>query len=266
MKNLLIILLAVLVHSCTFESMFYQPYPLGDDFKIQDSLRISEVKIPGGEDFLHGILSRPNGESKGTILFLHGNAGNVSHRVKDAVILAEHGYSVLVIDYRGFGKSPGTTGHDELVADADTALRWLLKQDFTAGKPLIVLGRSIGGHLAVKICHDHPDLISAMIIEGAFTNHHDIAVDISPGWLQPFAFLLVRSKYKASSLIDEVNMPKLIIHSAEDEVIPCKMGEELYGKATGQKKFWKISGCHICGLRLFPDEYCSRIDSLIIMP
>ena len=128
--------------------------------------------------------------------------------------------------------------------------------------PVIILGRSIGGHLAVKIAHDHQNEIKALVTEGAFTNHHDIAVAVTPFWLSPFASLLVKSKYNAKKLIQEITIPKLIIHSVEDEVVPYWMGVELYKKAAEPKTFWKIKGPHIGGVELYEKEYMKRLKDL----
>jgi hypothetical protein len=75
--------------------------------------------------------------------------------------------------------------------------------------------------------------------------------------------LLVVSKYKASKLIKEIKIPKLIVHSTQDEVVPYWMGVELYKKALEPKEFWQIKGCHICGLSIYKDEYTSKIRKLL---
>lgn len=250
---------------CSFEKMFYFPNKTLAHQKEADSLGFEHVNFASKNgNKIDGYYVIPKDSIVGAVLLLHGNAGNISDQISSLVKLQNAGFEVLVIDYQGFGKSQGEVSHQNLVDDAESALEYLKEKTKSKKIPIIVLGRSIGGHLAVKIAHDHQNEINALVIEGAFTNHHSIAVAISPFWLQPFAEILVWSKYKASTLIKDITIPKLIIHSTEDEVIPFWMGVELYNKAVAPKEFWEIKGKHIYGMWLYTDEYMSKLKKLAI--
>jgi len=243
--------------------MFYYPDRTLSHQKEADSLGFKHIDFPSKNGkLLNGYLVVPKDSIYGFILFLHGNAGDIDDRISSLKILQDGGFEVLIFDYQGFGKSQGEVSHQNLVDDAESALKLL--QDYNKDKklPVIIFGRSIGGHLAVKIAHDHQKEINALVTEGAFTNHHDIAVAITPFWLSPFASVLVKSQYKASTLIKEITVPKLIIHSTDDEVVPYWMGVELFKKAAEPKEFWKIRGCHICGIELNQKEYIEKLRKL----
>ena len=259
-----IIILGFLLQSCSFEKMFYYPDRTLSNQDKADSLGFKSISFPSKNGKkITGYWVEAKDSVFASILFLHGNAGDINDRIESIKTLSRNGFNVLIIDYQGFGRSEGEVSHQNLVDDSENALEYLKNLNSEKELPIIILGRSIGGHLAVKIAHDHQDLVSALVIEGAFTNHHRIAVQISPFFLKPFAELLVVSEYKASELIKEVKIPKLIIHSTEDETIPYWMGVELYKKAPEPKYFWKINGCHICGLSLFPANYINKLKELI---
>lgn len=257
-------LILIIFSSCSFEKMFYYPNKVLSQKQNADSLGFELVSFPSkNNNIIYGYLAVPKDSVIGAILLLHGNAGNISDNISSVETLQKSGFETLVIDYQGFGISQGEVSHQNLVDDAESALNYLEKKTKSRNIPILILGRSIGGHLAVKIAHDHQSEIKAMIIEGAFTSHNAVATAISPFWLQPFAAILVKSEYKASALIKEITIPKLIIQSTEDETIPYWMGVELYNKAAEPKEFWKIKGCHICGMHLYKDEYIKKIQKLI---
>lgn len=245
--------------------MFYYPDHTLSQQREVDSLGFERIDFPSkNEKILNGYLVIPKDTIYGMILFLHGNAGDIDDRISSLKILRDGGFEVLIFDYQGFGKSQGEVSHQNLVDDAESAFKMLQYLNKDKKLPIIIFGRSIGGHLAVKIAHDHQNEIKAMVTEGAFTNHNNIAVAVTPFWLSPFASVLVKSQYKASSLIKEVTVPKLIIHSTNDEVVPYWMGLTLFKKATEPKEFWKIKGCHICGLELYQKMYIEKLRKLCL--
>ncbi len=252
-----------LMVGCSFERMFYYPNKTLTHQKEADSLGFEHVSFASKNgNLIDGYYVIPKDSVIGAILLLHGNAGNISDQISSLKMLQNAGFEVLVIDYQGFGNSQGDVSHQNLVDDAECALAFLKVKTKDKNIPIIILGRSIGGHLAVKIAHDHQKEIKALVIEGAFTNHHEIATAISPFWLWPFAEILVKSKYKASKLIKDITIPKLIIHSTEDEVIPYWMGVDLYKNAGMPKELWEIKGKHIYGMWLYTSDYMSKLKKL----
>lgn len=245
------------------DRLFYYPDRNLSNQDIADSLNFQKVtfRSKNGNN-LSGYWVTAEDTAIASILFLHGNAGDINDRIESLEILRKNGFNILIFDYQGFGLSQGEVSHQNLAEDAESAMNFLLQKNAAKGLPVIILGRSIGGHLAVKTASVFQDKICAVVIEGAFTSHRNIAVFHAPLFLKPVAFLIVKSEYKAISHIKDINVPKLIIHSTEDEVIPYYMGVELYENATEPKDFMKIKGCHICGLTLYTQLYINKLREL----
>lgn len=108
----------------------------------------------------------------------------------------------------------------------------------------------------------HPDEVTALITEGAFTSFRDIAIHSSPWFAKPFTWTFFVNPYSSKKLIKDASMPKLIIHSQDDEIVPFFMAKELFEQASGQNEFWKIHGQHADALVNYPAETVSRINKL----
>lgn len=251
-------------NSCTFQKMFYFPEKIAPTDTLFEGLNYENIYIKSSnENKINAAFFKPKGTVIGTILLLHGNAGNISDYTQMARLFSQNGFQLLIIDYQGFGRSEGKPSHDALIDDATAALNYLTKREDVKNTKIIVLGLSIGGHLAVTITKQNQDKIAAMVIEGAFTSHNNIATTAMPWFIKPIAKVFVRSKYKATKNIKEISIPKLIIHSTEDEIIPFWMGKELFSKAIEPKTFWEIKGSHIQGSSLYDKEYVEKIKQLI---
>ncbi|OFY32164.1 MAG: hypothetical protein A2275_18360 [Bacteroidetes bacterium RIFOXYA12_FULL_35_11] len=243
--------------------MFYHPDTINTTLALSD-FKYEEVWINTEDNVkINGLFIKSKSEAIATILFLHGNAGNLSGWKTTLETLVKNGFNVFIIDYQGFGKSEGKPKHKNLFKDSEAALFYMKKRNDTAKTKIIVLGTSIGGHLAVSLTDKHQDKIDALVIEGAFTTHNEIATAIVPWLFKPFVKILVRSKFKAKKHIKNVKIPKMIVHSAEDVVIPFRMGKKLHELAAEPKTFWEIKGKHIHGLKLYPDEYVQRLKELV---
>ncbi len=206
-------------------------------FRTEDGLR------------LHGWFV-PADDARGTVLFCHGNAGNISHRLHSLMLFQELGLSVLSFDYRGFGRSEGRPGESGLYADARAAWRHLTEERGFASDRIVVFGRSIGAAVAIELATRVTP--AALVAESAFTSAADIA-RVHYAWLP--VRLLLRLRFDSASRIDRVSAPVLIIHSANDEVIPYDMGRDLYDLSLGPKRLLTISGPHNGGWLTSRDEY-----------
>lgn len=263
MKNsILFIVLVLLFASCGTSSFFYQPY--ADLREIPDTSRYDyeNVNFPTANGkLLNGWFIRPKkGEVIATVLHLHGNAANISYQYRAILPLVDAGFQAFVFDYQGYGKSEGKPSQEKVLEDGSSALLYLYGLPKVKNKPLILFGQSLGGHLAAVVANKHQDLIDALVIEAAFTGHENIAAAIGKRYFLPgfFTRMLIPSKYNAIDEIASIKIPKLIIHSTEDEVIPFYMGRELYDKAIDHKEFWEIKGPHIAASRLYTKEFTKR--------
>jgi fermentation-respiration switch protein FrsA (DUF1100 family) len=191
---------------------------------------------PGGEVWLrasdgvsiHGWhITRSDATQ--SLLYLHGNAGNLESRRGIFAQLAALKLDILAIDYRGYGKSAGEPSEAGLNADALAAYAWLL--DRTQAERIFVYGESIGGGPACELAATRP--VAGLILQSAFTSIADMAA-LSFPWL-PVRWL-VRTKFDNLAKLPRVTAPKLIIHSRRDEIIPFGMAERLFIAAAAPKQ------------------------------
>ncbi len=173
-----------------------------------------------------------------TILFCHGNAGNIGDRLEKLLIFYNMGLNTFIFDYRGYGKSEGLPSEEGLYRDAEAAYNYLIKSRSISPKDIVIYGESIGGAVVIDLAGK--ETLKALITEGVFTSSQEMARSmffLFPGFL-------LSSRFDSISKIRDVTCPKLIIHSANDEIVPFYMGQKLFGAATPYKEFLEIRGSH----------------------
>jgi len=173
-----------------------------------------------------------------TIIFCHGNAGNISHRLEKITLFHNMGLNVFIFDYRGYGKSEGTPSESGLYKDVDAAYKYLTEEQGISGDNIILYGESIGGAVAINLAAKSD--VGALITEETFTSTKDMARIYYP-FMPHF---IISSKLDSVSKIKNIKSPKLIIHSVDDEIVPFRLGEKLFDAAGPPKKFLKIRGSH----------------------
>lgn len=222
--------------------------------------QIESVVFDGaGGNLLNGwILTPDSGYNGTTILFLHGNAGNIILNYTDVIPLVKAGFNVFLIDYSGFGFSKGAATRKNVLQDATHSLKYLISRTDLNTDRLIIYGQSYGGYLAVIVAAQNAELTDGLVTEGAFTSAKDMAAE-SAGFV---GRLLVKEKYSALKSIRDYHKPVLIIQSREDEVVPFKLGEKLYKNANEPKSFYAIDKCHICGLEFYADSIIYKIEGM----
>jgi fermentation-respiration switch protein FrsA (DUF1100 family) len=186
---------------------------------------------------LHGWFV-PAQPTDPTILFFHGNAGNISHRLDIISVLHRLNANVFIIDYRGYGKSAGQPSEKGLYLDAQAAYDYLLLGRNVAPRQIIVYGKSLGGVAAIDLASKVP--VAGLVIDSSLTSAKMMAKRIVP-WFPSF---LLRARLDSIDKIQSIPGPKLFIHSPQDEVIPYRMGRQLYERAQGPKTFLEIQGGH----------------------
>jgi fermentation-respiration switch protein FrsA (DUF1100 family) len=206
-------------------------------FTTKDKITISGWYIPAENE-------------KGVILFCHGNAGNISHRLDSIKIFNSLNLSVLIFDYRGYGKSEGKPSESGTYLDAEAAWDYLVDVKQKSPEKIILFGRSLGGAVAAEIAlRKNP---AGLIIESSFTSVPDIGKKFYP--LLPIK-LISKFRYSTIDKIGLIKCPKLIIHSPEDEIIPFEHGKHLYEKASSPKEFLEIKGGHNEGFLISGNTY-----------
>jgi fermentation-respiration switch protein FrsA (DUF1100 family) len=199
----------------------------------------------------------PNG-GKNTVLFLHGNAGNLSHRFEKLEILRALGVDVLIIDYRGYGRSEATPNELGTYTDAQAAYEFLTGQLKRAPRTIIVYGESLGAAVGVDLASRVPT--GGVIIEAAFTSVGDVGQGLFP--YLPVRWL-VRNKYDTLEKIDRIAAPLLILHSREDEMIPFRHAERLYAAARDPKQLVALRGSHNDSFTISSNAYRNALKSFV---
>jgi len=186
---------------------------------------------------LHGWFIA--GQSSQVLLFFHGNAGNISHRLDSIWQFQSLGLSILIIDYRGYGQSAGRTTEMGMYRDADAAWRYLIESRGIVANDIVIFGRSLGGSVASRLASENQPL--ALIVESSFTSIPDIAQDLYP-WLP--ARWLSRLNHATREYVRDVRCPILVIHSRDDEIIPFRHGETIFASANEPRTLLTLRGGH----------------------
>lgn len=173
------------------------------------------------------------------VLVCHGNAGNISHRLATLEFFRGLGAGVLLFDYRGYGRSDGTPGEEEVYADARASYNWLVTQKKVAAERIVFYGESLGGAIAADLASKRP--CRGLMVESSFTSIVDMGKRMFP--ILPVR-LLVRHEFNSMEKMAKVRCPVLVTHSPDDEVIPYAMGERLYAAANEPKRFVALVGDH----------------------
>ncbi len=186
---------------------------------------------------LHGWFIA--GRSPRVLLFFHGNAGNISHRLDSIRQFENLGLSVLIVDYRGYGQSDGRTTESGIYRDADATWRYLTETRGVRPDEVVIFGRSLGGSAAARLATQQRPL--ALIVESSFTSVPDIAQELYP-WLP--ARWLSRLSHATRDYIRDVHCPVLVVHSRDDEIIPFHHGQAIFAAAPEPRTLLTLRGSH----------------------
>jgi len=189
-------------------------------------------------------------DAGGTLLFFHGNAGNIGHRLDSIRIFTDLGLNVFIFDYRGYGRSSGKPSEQGTYEDAMATWRWLTEERGIAPEQILLFGRSLGGAIATELATQVE--AAGLILESCFTSVPDRGAELYP--LLPVR-LLARFQYDNRTKIGRVEMPLLVVHSRGDEIIPFHHGERLFQAAREPKRFLQINGGHNDGFLLSGERY-----------
>lgn len=201
----------------------------------------------------------PVQQAKGVVLFFHGNAGNISHRLETLRLLNQLQLTTLIFDYRGFGESEGSVSEQGVYKDAAAALDYLTSVRRIPAGEIIYFGRSLGSAIATQLASQ--DTPKALIVESGFSSVPDMAAQIYP--FLPVRFLS-RFDFDTVRIIKSVRCPILIVHSPEDEIIPFEHGLAVYESANQPKQFLQISGGHNDGFLTSGELYRVSIERFVI--
>ena len=191
---------------------------------------------------LHGWWCVPSPSDAPTaamaLLWFHGNAGNLSHRADMLARLLTLPVRVLIVDYRGYGRSEGRPDEAGLYADARGAWGELTGPLGVPPEQVVILGKSLGGAIAVALAAEVRP--AGLVVQSTFTSAHDMAARVFP--LMPAA--LLRTRLDSAARIGSVSCPKLFVHGTADEVVPYELGRRLFAAAGEPKQWLDVPGAH----------------------
>jgi fermentation-respiration switch protein FrsA (DUF1100 family) len=187
--------------------------------------------------FVHSPSENP--PPRPALLFFHGNAGNISHRIEMIQQFAAMGLDVFIIDYRGYGQSSGRPNEKGLYEDARAAYAYLRETRQIPPEKIVLFGESLGGCVAIDLAAKVD--AAALITVAAFSSTKDMARAVYP--ILPFQWL-VTEKFDAASKIGNARMPVMLLHSRDDEIVPFKQAEKLHANAHQPKTFFELTGTH----------------------
>ena len=206
---------------------------------------------------LHGWFV-PATAPRGTLLFSHGNAGNIAHRLDSIRQFHSLGLNVLIYDYRGFGESEGKPTEAGTYLDVKAAWDYLLEERLIRSQEIIIFGRSLGAAIAAELASEHPS--AGVILESAFTSVPDMAASLYP-WLP--VRLLSRYRYNTLEKVARITSPLLLVHSRGDEIVPYAHGERLFAHANEPKQFLELHGGHNDGNHVSHDIYTETLGQFL---
>jgi len=220
----------------------YTPEDIGIEFEnvtleTADGVKLNAWYIPAKDAVM-------------TILFCHGNGGNMMHRLDSINLFNKLGLNCLIFDYRGYGQSEGKTTEQGTYTDALAAYKWLTQTRNVPAEEIIVFGRSLGGSIAANLASQVK--ASSLVIESCFTSYVDMSKKLYP--YMPVRWF-ARFKYDTIGDMKKVRSPVMIIHSRNDEMIPFEFGLELYDAAAEPKEFVEIAGSHNDGFLVSGEIY-----------
>ena len=220
----------------------YSPEELG--LKFEDVVLTTSDKVK-----LNGWYI-PAPDATFTVLFCHGNGGNIMHRLDSIQLFNSLRLNCLIFDYRGYGLSEGKPTEEGTYLDAMAAYEWLREQKGVKPENIIIFGRSLGGCIAAELAGKVK--ASSLVVESSFTSC--VAMARKYYWYMPVKWF-VRYRYDTLEYIKDVTCPVMVIHSPDDEMVPFEFGQQLYAAANEPKEFLEISGGHNDGFLVSAEIY-----------
>lgn len=214
-----------------FRAVELEPGAVG--LRHEEALLVAEDGVK-----LHAWLLPVEGARR-TVLLCNGNAGNMSYRLDRAREMQRRlGVSVLLFDYRGYGRSEGNPDEQGTYRDARAAYRHAVEATRVPPQDLVLFGESLGAAVAVQLALERP--AGALILESAFTSIPDMARAAYP-FLPPVG-RLIRTRYETIAKVPRLALPLLVLHGERDEIVPFAQGRRVFEAAGGPKRFFAIPG------------------------
>lgn len=260
--NLIYLLLIAQTAFSQQDEMFYFPVK---EWKEVTDVNFEEYTFFTESDSLNTILIKPTMPPNATVLYFHGAGGNVTSYLPYVKPLTRAGFQVLLVDFRGYGKSSGTPTHINIAHDAQFIFEEMNKMSNFNQLEIIIYGSSMGTQVATKLAADNQEEIAALILDGTISSFVDIALQHAPlsahEGIKSMAKLFPYSAQKDVQRIKEV--PILFIHSKEDKEVNFKQAQKVYDATTAPKILWIYEGDHLQAPVLLPEQFIAQVEKLL---
>jgi uncharacterized protein len=260
----------IVVYLMTLETklVYYENYGQPVRTVPPDSANLNYRRIElQGEDGIKltawVVLSKKDTTSSPWILFCHGNASDISYvdYIERYKLFTGLGLNVLTFDYRGFGESGGTPSETGLYKDALTIYNYLTVTKMIPSDRIIIYGHSLGTGVAIDLATRVP--AAALVVEAGFRSNPETAHQMYPFLPERLLWLLMKNRFMSIDKIDRIPIPKLLIHSTDDEIFPISEGRALYDKALQPKSFLEIKGSHDTAPMESKESFCNGLVSFL---
>lgn len=215
------------------------------------------ARTPDGET-IHGWFVPAATNALGTLLFCHGNAGNIWNRIDALWLFHDMGLNVCIFDYRGYGRSTGAPSEEGTYRDAAAVWQYLTQTKSLEARRIAVLGESLGGGVAAWLAEQERP--GALILESSFTSLPDMASRLYP--FLPVRWLC-RIQYNTLERLPRLGCPVLVAHSRQDELVPFSQGRRLYAAAREPKEFFEMKGSHNGGREETGRAYAAAVKGFL---
>lgn len=268
-RRILFFVLVLFTFSGCANSLFYHPndkvYLTPEDAALEYE-NVYFKSLDGTK--LHGWFIPAKGESWGTVVHFHGNAGNITANLKMVSFFSYHGLNLFMFDYRGYGESEGSPERKGVYEDSLSSVRYVLSRDDVSKKPVFLLGQSLGGANAIAVASLNKEpRIRALVIDSSFYSYRSIVRDkigeipIISWFKMPLSYIMATDSFHSGDLIGTIApTPVMIIHGTADRVVPYHHGAQLFERAREPKTLVRVDGGdHISALEPQNREYRERV-------
>src|SRR5579883_685407 len=232
------------------------------------NLHYQEIRLPvparfGKVEQIHGWWIKANPSHGKVLLYLHGNGINIGANLENAYLFHQLGFSILLIDYRGYGRSKGRFPTEKRVyQDATEAWSYLIHQQHILPKQICIYGHSLGGAIAIDLAVRYPDA-AGLIVESSFTSIRQVIAHRNIFSMFPVDLILTQ-RFESIKKVPNLKVPVLFIHGTADMIVPSFMSEELYAASLEPKRLLLVSEAeHNNVAQVAPSQYLQAVQSFV---
>ncbi|MEG0822824.1 MAG: alpha/beta fold hydrolase [Burkholderiaceae bacterium] len=243
------------------EGLFFSPDRRSYWSPSHFGLSAEAIQIPGpGGVMLGGLFLPAIGAAKGTVLHLHAGSTNLANHLAQISWLVPAGYNVLMFDYRGFGKSPGTATLTGILADAKAALAFLRKRKDVDANRIVVFGQTVGATAGLRLLAEDSAGIQLAVIESAWATHRGLMIDrYGPGIGHLTARLLPTEASEPIDALRTLKLPLVLVWPERESTVPYKQFEKLLAAAPEGRQVWRAAGKRHLNVFAYPGEWRERM-------